>query len=81
MENEIAELRQLLLGMQNYNSITPEFKKVLERGNFGSSSKGSSSENVVVDESGVATYSVLGPPNGFDQATVNGSVHYYPYYT
>ena len=81
LENEIADLRRLYLGMQNYNSITPEFRNVITRANFGASGKASGSENQVVNEGGAASYSVLKPPDGFDQATVNGAVHYYPYFT
>lgn len=81
LETQLAELKSLVVGMQNYNTITPEFRNVLNRATIGTSGKASGSENQVVNEGGAATFSVLKPPDGFDQATVNGVVHYFPYFT
>lgn len=45
-------------------------------------SKSATSENQAVDEGGVATYSVLKPPDGFAKAVLDtGSTVYIPYYT
>ncbi len=45
------------------------------------SSKGATSENHAVNEAGIATYSVLGIPDGYLEVTVGGSVKYIPIYT
>lgn len=45
------------------------------------SNKSATSENQVVDEAGVATYSVLKPPDGWEQRSVGGTTHYYPFWT
>ena len=46
-----------------------------------SSSKSATSENKSVNEAGVATYSVLNPPDAFIQITVNGTLYYIPVFT
>lgn len=45
------------------------------------SSKGATSENQVVNEAGLATYSVLKPPDGWEQRSVGGTTQYYPFWT
>lgn len=81
LTRKIAELNATVLAMQNPNTITPSFAKVLDRGTIGADSKSASSENQVVNEGGSASYSVLSAPNGFDKALIGGVAHYYPYYT
>ena len=81
LEAEIADLKLLVLGMQNYNTITPEFKKVIDRGNIGTSSKVSSSENQSVNEAGSSTWNVLKAPDAFLETTVGGTLYYIPVFT
>lgn len=45
------------------------------------STKGVDTEDVTVDENGVAIYSVMNDPDGFLQVTVGGAVYYLPYFT
>lgn len=45
------------------------------------SAKSASSENQSVNEAGVATYSVLKPPDGFEQRNVGGNTRYYAFWT
>ncbi len=45
------------------------------------STHSATSKNQAVNEAGVATYSVLGIPNGFLQTTVAGVIYYIPYWT
>jgi hypothetical protein len=81
LENKVQELSTLIANLQQPNSITPEFQNVLDRYGLSSDAKAASSENQAVDEGGAATYNVLMPPNGFDKATIGGTVHYYAYWT
>lgn len=85
---QIDELRNEINMLKNSNSIPIEMDRAF-RERFGlnqfsplsSSAKSSSSENQSVNESGSATYSVLKPPDGFDQRTDGGTVKYYAYWT
>ncbi len=45
------------------------------------STKSASSENHAVNESGSASYSVLGPPDAFVQKNVGGTTFYLPAFT
>lgn len=45
------------------------------------SAKTAGSENQLVNEAGSAAYSVLKPPDGFDEREDGGTTKYYPYYT
>lgn len=45
------------------------------------SGKGASTENVSINEAGISTHTVLGAPDGFVQATINGTVYYIPYFS
>lgn len=77
----IEELERLVVSMQNYNSITPEFRNVLQRANLASSSKGATSENQTVNEGGAASYAVLKGPDAYIQATVGSTTYYIPVFT
>jgi hypothetical protein len=45
------------------------------------SSKGVNTEDVTVNEAGVASYAVMNDPDGFLQVTLNGTVYYLPYFS
>lgn len=45
------------------------------------SSKANDSEDQAVNEGGSGTYSVLKPPDGFLQITINNTVYYLPFFT
>lgn len=45
------------------------------------SNKSATSENQSVDEAGTDSYSVLKPPDGWEQRNVGGTTHYYPFWT
>lgn len=81
LETELAEVKRLVLSMQNYNTITPAFKKVIERATIGSSSKVASSESQSINEAGSATWSVLKQPDAFLEVTVGGTLYYIPVFT
>lgn len=44
------------------------------------SAKVATSENKSVNEAGSSSYSVLGPPDGWEQRTVGGAARYYPFW-
>lgn len=73
LKNRLETLERLVANLQRPNSVTPEFKQVLDRSVVSASGKAASAENKTVDESGSAPpYSVLGPPDRF---IVIGSYH------
>ena len=48
---------------------------------IATSAKGATTENQAVNEGGVATYSVLKPPDAFVQVIVSGTTYYIPVFT
>lgn len=47
---------------------------------ISASTKDKDTEDQTVDEGGTATYEVLKEPDGFLQATINGTPYYIPFY-
>lgn len=80
MENRILELERTVEDMQNPNTISPAFAKVIEQSGLTVSAKAVSSEDQAVDEAGSATYNVLTEPVGWLQVTVGGATYYIPRY-
>lgn len=83
LQNQINELKNMILALNNPASVPPEVLKALQLklGVMVSSGKTASSENQAVNESGSSSYSVLKPPDGFDQRVDGTTVKYFPYYT
>lgn len=50
-------------------------------GTVASSTKGATSENQAVNESGSGSYNVLKAPDAFLQITINGVLYYIPVFT
>lgn len=63
LENEVRMLTGMIREMQGVNTITPEFKQVLDRSVVTSSGKTIASETQAVDEGGSATYNVQKVPD------------------
>lgn len=55
--------------------------KINELARLAPSAKNPSTETQIVNEAGIATYSVSKPPDGFREFVVGGSTLYIPYYT
>jgi hypothetical protein len=83
----IEALEAEIIALKNTTTIPREVDQAF-RDRFGlvnyailaGSLKSASSENQSVDEAGIATYSVLKPPDGFRQFVVGGTPLYFPYY-
>lgn len=88
LHKEIASLRRQLSALYAAATlpfpVESAFRTRLNLNRFAvltDSSKSASSENQAVDEAGAGSYSVLKPPDGFEERTVNGQTRYYPYWT
>lgn len=85
LKREIQDLKSMLSNSASISyDVESAFRERLKIETFTpleTSAKSASSENQAVSESGSASYSVLKPPDGWEQRTVNGAVHYYPYWT
>lgn len=83
LEKQIDRLKLVVNALHNPSEIDPQIIKTFQDRTptaLQSDSKAASSENQAVDEGATNTYNVLKPPDGFDKATIDGVVHYYPYY-
>jgi hypothetical protein len=94
-ELKIQELETSIANLQNEVNLLKAtatipfdvemaFRKRLNIDSFTpteTSSKGATTENQSVNESGASSYSVLKAPDGFLQITLSGSVYYLPYFT
>ena len=65
LKKEVGELRLLVDSMQNFNTITPAFSKVLTRAIVTDDSKTAASETQAVVEGGSSNYDVAKPMDGF----------------
>ena len=81
LTRQIESLSKMVNDMQNKNTISPDFKRVLELNALTTSAKSSGSENEVINESGSETHSVLEPPDAFLQVTIDATVYYIPAFT
>jgi hypothetical protein len=80
LEQRVMELERLLRDLQSPNQITPEFQKVLDSYGLSTSSKGATTENKTVNESGSDSYAVMDKPDGFLEVSINGTIYYLPYF-
>lgn len=87
LKQKIEELEKWKKSMEASHSIPLNIDQAF-RARFkdtgsilSASSKSASSENQVVDEGGVATYSVMKTPDAFLQVTISGAVKYIPIFT
>lgn len=85
IQKQIEELRKEIQSLKNTTTMPLEVENAIrDRLNIASftpvrgSSKVASSENQAVDEGGAASYSVLKPPDGYLEVTINGLVYYIP---
>ncbi len=82
----LKEVYEFMKSWNNSATISTQNDQAIRARFFGSSpelkasSKAAGSENQGVAESGSASYSVLSPPDGFDERDDNGTTKYYPYY-
>lgn len=86
LKKDVQELTRIVKSLYSATTIPLEigeaFKKRLEkRTELSTSTKDVNSEDVTINEAGSSTVTVLNDPDGFDQANINGEVHYYPYFT
>lgn len=86
LQNEINELKEWKRQMESSHSIPLNIDQAfrarfLSASNIATSSKGATTENHAVNESGSSSYSVLGIPDGFIQVTISGTIYYIPYYS
>lgn len=82
LREELSRYKALVDSMQNYNTMPPDFRKSIGLDVITTSAKLANSEAIVVDEGGATVHTnVQKQPDGYDQKTVGGVTHYYPYYT
>ncbi len=88
IKKELAELKAWKASLESSHSIPLKIDQAFRARlikNSGSllttSSKSAGSENQGVNEGGVLTYSVLGPPDKYLEITVSGVTNYIPAYT
>jgi hypothetical protein len=63
-------------------NIDQSFRTRFPKGSvFTVSTKGVDTEDVSVNEAGIAAYAVMNDPDGFLQVTVAGTIYYVPYFT
>lgn len=86
LNEKVAQLEEIINSFFNSSTIpfdvdaafTDRFLKKVP--NVSGSTKSASSENQPVNEGGIATYSVLKPPDRFLQVVVSGKTEYIPVY-
>ena len=86
LKREIEELKIWKKSLENSSSIPLSIDQALTgRGyvktNLKLSTKGVDTEDVSVNEGGVATYAVMNDPDGFLEIYLNGTTYYIPYFT
>lgn len=88
MQEQIDELKRKIEALENVTTIPFEVEQALRErlgiqyySTIQADSKSASSENQSINEGGVATYSVMKPPDGFVKTIINGSTVYLPYFT
>lgn len=84
LQRQIKELQDWKASLENSWSIPLEIDQAF-RARFPTSSivtsgKSATSENQAVNEAGVATYSVLGIPDGFLQVQIGTTIYNLPYF-
>lgn len=85
-EQKLNEVYEFIQSLKTSNSVPFEVDSALrerllgDRSELEKSSKGATSENKTVDESGSSSYAVLDKPDGFLEVTVSGTRYYIPYY-
>lgn len=85
-EQKLNEMYAFIQSLKNTTTIPLEIDQSFKSrfaSSFGltASSKGATSENKTVNESGASTYPVLNPPDLFLQKTIKGVTYYIPTYT
>ncbi len=85
---QVEDLQREVSSLKNTTTIPYEvdtaFRDRFEIASYAkltASSKTAASETQAVSESGVASYNVAKPPDGFREFVVGGSTLYVPYYT
>jgi len=84
---KLDEVYSFMQAMRRFDKIPLDVKLALSRKlgvdetRLATSSKGATTENQTVNESGAASYTVMKNPDGFLQVRINGTVHYIPYFT
>ena len=84
-KRDLEELKAWKKSLESSSSIPlnidQAFRARFEKGSvFTVSTKGADTEDVTVDEAGLATYAVMNDPDGFLQVTVGGTIYYLPYF-
>lgn len=87
LKTELAELKRQFELLKSTTTIPYDIDrafyeryKMIEFARLSPSSKSATSESQSVNEGGVASYSVLKNPDGFEQREVGGVVRYYAYW-
>lgn len=87
LKNTVDKLVNNHNSLYNSSTIPHDIDQAL-RTRFGitnqsiaTTTKSATSENQVVDESGVASYSVMGIPDGFIKLSLNGTIYNLPYFS
>ena len=86
LKRELEEIKNWKKSLERSSTIPltidQSFRERFSKGSVLTvSTKGANTEDVAVDEGGVATYSVMNDPDGFLQVTVGGTIYYLPYFT
>ena len=84
LQKRIDALEQKIMNMEMSSSFPRNIEMAISErlgGIMKSSTNSASGHNKVVNEAGVATYSVLNTPDGFDTVMIGGVAHYLPYWT
>ena len=76
MKRDIQELQNKLKQFESAGQLDPLYARTITQILSTNSSKGASSENVTVNEAGIATYSVMGTPTGFIRIGDNDVPYY-----
>ena len=84
LKRELAELRDDFNKLRSSTTIPYDIDQAFQQ-RIGDktlkvSTKGVNTEDQAVNEGGVATYDVLGDPDGFLQITIANTIYYLPYY-
>lgn len=85
----LTELNERLKRVEGYTTSlggSLEFKNLIktyagEVNVLSVSSKGASTEDQAINEGGVATYNVMGDPDGFLEVEINQTIYYIPYFS
>ena len=87
LKKEVSDLKAWKASLERSSSIPlaidQSFRERLASGItvLSVSTKGADTEDVSVNEGGVAAYAVMNDPDGFLQVSIGNTIYYLPYFT